>query len=138
MEDDSDLVPLCSECHANLHLVQKTLSITVEEATELWFFGTIRKINKSKRKKVQAVLRKTSHKEFRAAWEARPKEGKSNKEMLWDTIRRIRQKPAAPKAISEKKISNIKKVFSIAKVTGDEKKYDAMVNDLMKKLGRAS
>lgn len=133
-EDDSDMMPLCSDCHSSLHFVQKTFSMCVEDATELWFSCSN---NTEQKKKIRAALRELSHDDFVLIWEGRSKIEAIPFDTLSKTMNRISKGKLPPRksvVIEEKKVA---KLINASKNTGSSRGYDAMVDSLMKKLERS-
>jgi hypothetical protein len=133
-EDDSDLMPLCLDCHASLHLVQKTLLLKVEEATDIWLSC----FNKTdQKKKIRAALRGLTHEDFALIWEGRSKIEATPLDTLSRTIKRILRGKPPPKKSVVVEYKRVSKLISMSRNTGNSKGYDAMVDSLMLKLERS-
>lgn len=131
MEDDSDLMPLCPDCHYNLHVVQRGLNLTVEQATTLWFSCTN---NTDDKKKIRAKLRDLDHSEFCSLWNRRIKADVPPEQILNKVVEHIVSGDLAPRDDVITDVETVKKVINKSKITGFNRSYDRMVDKLIKKL----
>lgn len=132
-EEDADLVPLCVDCHAALHLFQKSLSLSVEEATSMWISVTN---GHSKKKKTREALRAMTFDNFKYLWKKRAKTGVTPVECLGKTIERITLGNLGSRDDMLHDACAIKKQIAFSRRTGMMKSYDATVDALMRRLAR--
>ena len=133
-EDDADLAPLCKDCHASLHYLQKKLSLSVEEASKIWLSATSAN---PKRKKLRRFLRSRGFDDFKSALDAKfdkEESGKDNLAAAFDWMKRktLRAKNSVVQD-PEKLASDILYV----KRTGDTRHYDKRVDAIIRKLEKA-
>lgn len=133
-EEDGDLVPLCTDCHASLHLFQKSLSLSVEDATSIWISVTNGHSNK---KKTRESLRAISFEQFKSLWKKRAKTGLTAREYLEKTVERIIKGNLGSREDVIKSTEEIKKEIAFSMRTGMMHDYDAKVDDIIRKLSRA-
>lgn len=133
-EDDGDLMPLCKDCHASLHYLQKKIGVTVEEASKLWLSATLAN---PRRKKISKSLRSRGFDDFRGALDKRFDPQKSGQENLSAAIDWMRTSHLRPKDSVIKDPARLKAEISYVRRTGDAKSYDKKVDRLMRRLARS-
>lgn len=130
-EEDADLVPLCVDCHAALHLFQKSLSLSVEDATSMWISVTN---GHSKKKKTREALRAISFDKFKALWRKRAKFDIHSSQHLQKTIERITNGNLGSQDDVIENIDAVKKQIAFSRRTGMVRGYDEKVDAIMRKL----
>lgn len=130
-ENDSDLMPLCVDCHAALHLFQKTFKMPVEDATAIWISVTN---GHSKKKKTREALRCLDHHQFKSLWKKRAKADLSPAQHLTKTIERITSGDIGWRDDVIDDVGAIKKQIAFSSRTGMVKSYDEKVDEIMRKL----
>jgi hypothetical protein len=132
-EEDGDLVPLCSECHAMLHLFQKSFKLPVEDATSIWLSVTN---GAAKKKKIRSALRELSYQQFQNLWKRRARAVLPPVRHLEKTIERGAKGDLGARNDFIKDREAVKKSIAFSQRTGILADYDRKVNLLIKKLER--
>lgn len=130
-EADADLMPLCKTCHTALHLVHKTLAMTVEEATDLWVSVTN---GTPKKKKIRAALREMTVFNFKAVWRKRPKFNSLPAQSLASTLERLIGGEIGAREDMLRDRDDMVIHAARAQSTGFTRNYDRRVDAIMKKL----
>lgn len=134
-EDDADLMPMCSDCHAMLHLFQKTLKLPVEDATAIWLSVTNGTSNK---KKIRDALRKTTYGQFQSLWRRRSKETLLPAQYLSKVVERIVKGDLGSREDILTNRGAMDKEIAFSRRTGIVNSYDEKVDALIRKLERQS
>jgi len=130
-EDDTDLMPLCSECHSALHYLQGRFSITVEEATLIWYGGTNSKLKKKNRE----ALREADFKHFRFLSEGRFKTESNPETLLSKCLHQLKIGAHKAQRLTPKEEKTFEVVIARSKLTGNTSAYDRQVDRLIGRLG---
>lgn len=134
-EEDGDLIPMCIDCHAMLHLFQKSFKLPVEDATSLWLSATN---GTSKKKKIREALRSMTYVQFQNLWKRRSRVVIPPLQHLSKTIERIVKGDIGSQEDAISNPESVKKQIAFSKRTGIIKDYDAKVDALIRKLERRS
>jgi len=132
-EEDGDLIPMCVDCHAMLHLFQKSFKLPVEDATALWMSATN---GTSKKKKIRKALRGTTYGQFQNLWGTRSKSVTPPLQHLSRTIERLIKGELGSQEDAISSPECVKKQIAFSKRTGIIRDYDAKVDALIRKLER--
>lgn len=130
-EEDGDLVPLCRDCHAMLHLFQKTFKLPVEDATATWLSVTN---GTPKKKKIRESLRNLTYERFCGVWERWSKELLPPAQHLGNIIEKITKLKLGAREDAIKNPESVKTAMAFAQRTGIMNGYDARVDALIRKL----
>lgn len=130
-EDDADLMPLCLDCHAALHHLQGRFSLSVEDATKLWFDATNSVPDK---KKIREALRESDFAYFKFICDVNLKAHKDPEDLLRAATKKISKGGYRPKDHLIKDPEKLKIEICYVKRTGYSTKYDRKVDDLIRVL----
>jgi hypothetical protein len=132
-EADGDLIPMCVDCHAMLHLFQKSFKLPVEDATELWLSVTN---GTSRKKKIREALRQTKYSEFEHVWKRKSRAVLPPTEHLSRAIEMLVKGDIGSREDVISDPEPLKKAIAFSKRTGIIEDYDAKVDALMRRLAR--
>ena len=130
-EDDGDLMPLCRECHASLHHLQRSLKLSVEEASKVWVSATL---SAKKKKRARKILRSCTFDEFEAAFKSSP--AQTPKEMVEVALERVVRNKSKPRDHLIKNREKVMADIAYTHRTGDTRSYDQKVDELIKVLSK--
>lgn len=133
-EEDGDLMPMCMDCHAMLHLFQKSFGLPVEDATSMWLSVTNGTSNK---RKIRKALRSVSFDQFRNLWRKRSKSNLLPAHILGGVVERIANGDLGSRedVLSDK--ASFDKEIAFSKRTGIVNGYDAKVDAIIRRLERS-
>lgn len=133
-EEDGDLMPMCMDCHAMLHLFQKSFGLPVEDATSMWLSVTNGTSNK---RKIREALRSVSFDQFRNLWRKRSKSNLLPAHILGGVVERIAKGDLGSREDVLSDRASFDKEIAFSKRTGIMEDYDAKVDAIIRRLERS-